>query len=144
MIILDTNIVSEMMQKSPDQMVVDWFKHQDNEQIRITALTVAEIKYGISLLPDGRRKKALDAGASRLFGDIFKDKIVPFDSDAAHHYPAVHQSRRALGKSVTVMDAELAAICISNNAILATRNTKDFTGVHVRIVNPFSDKTTQG
>jgi predicted nucleic acid-binding protein len=137
MIILDTNIISEMMKKSPDQAVADWFKSQDNNQLYITVLTVAEIKYDISLLPEGKRREKLDTDASHMFNSVFRDKILSFDYDAAHHYPIAHQHRKAVGKTMTVMDAELAAICKSNNAALATRNTKDFTDISVELINPF-------
>jgi predicted nucleic acid-binding protein len=137
MIILDTNIVSEMMKESPDQAVADWFKNQDNDQLYITVLTVAEIKYGISLLPEGKRKETLDSDASYMFNSVFRSRILSFDYDAACHYPVVHQYRKAAGKTMTVMDAELAAICKSNNAALATRNTKDFTAIPIRLINPF-------
>ncbi|MDR1015509.1 MAG: type II toxin-antitoxin system VapC family toxin [Coriobacteriales bacterium] len=123
MIILDTNVVSEMMKDNPHPAVADWFKGQDNSQIYITVLTVAEIKYGISLLPEGRRKKTLDFDVSHMFNTVFKDRILPFDCDAAYRYPVIHQHRKAVGKTMTVMDAELAAICTSNDATLATRNT---------------------
>jgi predicted nucleic acid-binding protein len=138
MIILDTNIVSEMMKENPNQTVTDWFKDQDNDQIYITVLTIAEIKYGIGLLPEGKRKKALDLAASYMFSSVFGSRVLAFDYDAAYHYSVVHQHRRATGKTMTVIDAELAAICKSNNATLATRNTKDFTDTSIELINPFS------
>jgi predicted nucleic acid-binding protein len=141
MIILDTNIVSEMMKESPDQTVANWFKSQDNDHLYITVLTVAEIKYGISLLPEGKRRETLNADASHMFNSVFKNKILPFDYDAAYHYPLAHQHRKAVGKTMTVMDAELAAICKSNNAILATRNTRDFTDTPIKLANPFVESS---
>jgi predicted nucleic acid-binding protein len=137
MIILDTNIVSEMMKENPDQAVTDWFKRQDNNQLYITVLTVAEIKYGISLLPEGKRKETLDSDASHMFNSVFRNRILSFDYDAACHYPIAHQHRKAVGKTMTVMDAELAAICRSNNAALATRNIRDFTDTPIELISPF-------
>jgi predicted nucleic acid-binding protein len=139
-IILDTNIISEMMKENPDQAVADWFKSQDNDQLYITTLMVAEIKYGIGLLPEGKRREKLDMDASRMFDSVFRDRILPFDYDAACYYPMAHQHRKAVGKTMTVMDAELAAICSSNNAALATRNIRDFTNTSVKLINPFDKK----
>jgi predicted nucleic acid-binding protein len=140
MIILDTNIISEMMKENPDQAVADWFKSQDNDQLYITVLTVTEIKYGISLLPESKRKETLDSDASYMFNSVFRDRILSFDYDAAYHYPIVHQHKKAAGKTMTVMDAELAAICKSNNAALATRNTGDFTDTLIKLINPFDSE----
>jgi predicted nucleic acid-binding protein len=137
MIILDTNVISEMMKVNPHPAVVAWFKEQGNDQLYLTTLTVAEIRYGISTLPKGKRKSSLETNATYMFSAVFADRIVSFDYDAACYYAMIHALRNDAGKTITVMDAEIASICKSNSAALATRNTRDFTNLHIKLINPW-------
>ena len=135
--ILDTNVVSEPMQPSPSTTVTAWWTQQLPGALFITTITVAEILYGIELLPRGKRRAALLAGAELMFGKVLTGRILPFDEDAARAFPAIAARRRAQGRPITDLDAQIAAIARSRNAVLATRNTADFEGCGVRLVNPW-------
>lgn len=134
MIILDTNVVSEMMRPEPDPTVVAWADAAG--QLHTTAITVAEVEYGIARLPDGRRKERLAAMAAEVFAD-FANVIVPFDARAAHRYAGIVAGRERDGLPIAAADAQIAAICASREATLATRNTRDFHGTAVAVVNPW-------
>ena len=135
--ILDTNVISEPMQPSPSATVLDWWAQQRPGALFITTVTVAEILYGIDLLPHGKRRAALLAGAERMFGKVLVERILPFDENAARAFPEVAIRRRAQGRPITDLDAQIAAIARSRGAILATRNTADFEGCGVPLVNPW-------
>jgi predicted nucleic acid-binding protein len=137
MILLDTNVISEMMKENPNPAVAAWFKKQQNAELFITTLSVAEIGYGISLLPEGKRKQRLDDAANLMFKTLFADKIVAFDYEAARHYAWVQTARKTAGKTISVIDAELAAICKGTASALATRNIKDFTDLKLELINPW-------
>lgn len=135
--ILDTNVISEPMQPSPSATVLDWWAQQQPGALFITTVTVAEILYGIELLPHGKRRAALLAGADRMFGKVLVGHILPFDENAARSFPEVAVRRRVKGRPITDLDAQIAAIAHCRGAILATRNTADFEGCGVRLVNPW-------
>lgn len=135
--ILDTNVLSEPMHPSPSATVLDWWAQQQPGALFITTVTVAEILYGIELLPHGKRRAALLAGAERMFGKVLVGRILPFDENAARAFPEIAARRRAQGRPMSDLDAQIAAIARSRGAILATRNTSDFDGCGVRLVNPW-------
>jgi predicted nucleic acid-binding protein len=135
--ILDTNVVSEPMLALPSAVVQTWWSQQQPGTLFITAVTVAEVLYGIELLPHGKRRAALLAGAELMFGKVLAGRILPFDEDAARAFAAIAASRRAQGRPITDLDAQIAAIARSRGATLATRNTADFEGCGIRLVNPW-------
>ncbi|UER54520.1 type II toxin-antitoxin system VapC family toxin [Kineosporiaceae bacterium SCSIO 59966] len=137
MIVLDTNVVSELMRPVPAPAVVAWAMSLDASEQHMTAITAAEICYGIERLPDGRRKSLLrDAAREVLAG--FSDKVLSFDLDAAHEYADVVSRRERQGNPINALDAQIAAICRSHGAALATRNVKDFAGIAIELVDPWS------
>ncbi len=136
MIVVDTNVVSELMRSSPSEIVREWFLQQDSRELRISSITVAEILYGIERLPSGKRRKELSDVALGIFGG-FTEQILPFDVLAATHYSMIVASREEQGNPIGGFDAQIAAICRSCEAQLATRNEKDFVGVGVSIINPW-------
>ena len=136
--ILDTNVVSEPMLASPSAVVQIWWSQQQPGALFITAVTAAEILYGIELLPQGKRRVALLAGVELMFGKVLAGRILPFDEDAARAFAVIAASRRARGRPITDLDAQIAAIARSRGAILATRNTADFEDCGIRLVNPWS------
>jgi|SRR5579871_4647953 toxin FitB len=136
MIILDTNVVSEMMRPTPQPAVLNWLATQPAEEVHVTAVTMAEILFGIELLPAGKRRDALQAGADKTFG-IFAGHILPFDDRAAHAFSVISSSRRKQGRPMSEFDAEIAAIARANTATLATRNLGDFQSCGLRLVNPW-------
>lgn len=135
MIVIDTNVVSEMMRDDPDQKVLAWSATVG--QLHTTAITLAEIEYGIARLPDGHRKGRLADTAARVFAD-FGEVILAFDARAAHRYAGIVAGREQAGRPIAAADAQIAAICVCREATLATRNTGDFDGTGVSLVNPWS------
>src|ERR1700733_7042478 len=110
MIFLDTNVVSELMRPHPATPVSAWFSGQRADELHLTAITVAEILYGIELLPGGKRRDALLAGAQLMFNKVFSGKIFAFSNDAAHHFPMIAAQRRRRGRPIAHFDAQIAAI----------------------------------
>jgi predicted nucleic acid-binding protein len=137
MLILDTNVISEIMQASPSPRVQDWWSQQQAGELFTSTVTVAEILYGIELLPRGKRRDRLLAEAEAMFSQDFAGRILPFDEEAARAFPGIAAGRRVKGSPIAALDAQIAAIARSRRAILATRNTTDFEGCGVRLVNPW-------
>ena len=136
MIILDTNVVSEMMRAMPQSAVLGWFATQSAEDVHVTAITMAEVLFGIELLPTGKRRKDIRAGADRTFG-VFAGHILAFDERAAHAFSLISSSRRKQGRPMSEFDAQIAAIARVYGATLATRHITDFEGCGLRLVNPW-------
>lgn len=137
MIILDTNVVSELMRPEPESAVLRWFDSASAADVYVTAITMAEVLYGIELLASGKRREALDASAKRLFDVVFTDHVLGFDQTAARAFSLITSSRRRRGKPISDFDAQIVSIAQVHGATLATRNTTDFEGCGVKIVNPW-------
>ena len=138
-IVLDTNVVSELMRDNPDQAVVDWFDAQHTNSLSITTITQAEILTGIELLPDGRRKNNLFELANYFFTSIFIGRVLVYDSIAASVYAEIFAQRQVIGRPIGQFDCQIAAIARSHEAAVATRNVTDFEGVGVELINPWSN-----
>ncbi len=136
MIILDTNVVSELMRPEPASQVVTWVRRRDRRELRMTSITLAEIRYGIARLPDGRRKQVLLDTADDIFR-AFSDQVLPVDVAAAEQYAIVASARERAGKPIPGFDALIAAICRSRGAALATRNLPDFAGTGIEVIDPW-------
>jgi predicted nucleic acid-binding protein len=135
-IVLDTNVVSELMRPAPAQPVVAWLRDQPAGSLMTTAVTVAEIRFGLARLPEGRRATEL----RRLADDIlsaFSGQVLAFDVDAATHYGRLAAQRERAGRPMSALDAQIAAICLSRGAALATRNTADFAESGVKLLDPW-------
>lgn len=139
MIILDTNVVSELMRPAAAPAVLEWLSKQSPPELHSSAITLAEILYGIELLPAGKRKSDLLAGAERLFTVVLGGRILAFDEHAARQFFQVAAGRRGQGRPIAELDAQIAAVARSHDAVLATRNTSDFEGSGVRLINPWVD-----
>ena len=113
MFVLDTNVVSELMREAPASTVRAWLDAQLTSALFITAITEAEIRTGIAVLPDGERQRGLNAAAERAFGVLFAERILPFDSDAAQAYAAIAVARRVAGHPISRVDCQIAAIARS-------------------------------
>jgi predicted nucleic acid-binding protein len=138
MLILDTNVISETMLPEPSPRVLAWWSQQDKSgELHVTTVTVAEILFGIEILPRGKRHAKLLAEAEAMFSEDFAGRILPFDEDAARVFPQVAATRRGQGRPMAEFDAQIAAIARSRGAALATRNIADFEGCGVRLVNPW-------
>jgi toxin FitB len=137
MIILDTNVVSELMRPEPDVGVRQWVSGRRADELATTAITVAEIRHGIERLPDGRRKEGLLSAATDLFA-AFGELVQPFDAVAAARLGPIMVRRAGLGLPIEGFDAQIAAICRARGAALATRNVKDFLETGVDVIDPWS------
>jgi hypothetical protein len=136
MIVLDTNVVSELMRPEPAPQVARWVRDRDRRELRTTAITLAEVRYSIARLPDGRRKHVLLAAADDIFS-AFEDQVLPVDIAAAEQYAVIASGRERAGKPIVGFDALIAAVCRSQGAALATRNVSDFDGVGIEIIDPW-------
>ncbi|MGA9471963.1 MAG: type II toxin-antitoxin system VapC family toxin [Terriglobales bacterium] len=137
MIVLDTNVISEAMLPAPNGKVRQWLSAQPSQQLFTSTVSLAEILYGLEILPLGKRRAALSAIAETMFATLFAQRILVFDPLAAREFPAIAAGRRLRGRPISVLDAQIAAIVKANGATLATRNTLDFEGCGVRLVNPW-------
>jgi hypothetical protein len=141
MIILDTNIISELMKcQKCSENVYNWTSQQPINNLFTTTITQAEILYGIAILPQGKRQNELQKAANLMFAEDFLGRILFFDQKAAIAFAKIASIRRKNGQPISQADASIAAICYSNNAILATRNVKDFTDCNIIIVNPWENQ----
>ena len=136
MIVLDTNVISEVLSPSPSESVINWLAHQDAQEMRLSAITVAEIAYGIALLHEGARRTAL-AHAWAAFQDSWRDRILAVGAHEAEAAAAFLALRRGQGRPVGLGDALIAGTCLSHGLSLATRNTRDFDGSGLHVVNPW-------
>jgi len=137
MIILDTNIISELMKAIPDQHVTTWLDQQDPMTLFTSSITIAEILYGIGVLPEGKRRDYLENAFDHVLIDAFKYRILTFDASAAHMYGKLMGKRKKLGHPLSVLDGQIAAIANTNQMKLATRNTRDFCDCELELINPF-------
>jgi predicted nucleic acid-binding protein len=137
MIVLDTNVISEAMLPLPSGKVRQWMSTQPAYQLFTTTVSLAEILYGIEILPLGKRRAGLLTTAETMFITLFAQRILGFDALAARAFPGIAASRRLQGRPISVFDAQIVAIAKANDATLATRNTADFANCGVRLVNPW-------
>jgi toxin FitB len=136
MILLDTNVLSELMRKDPDVAVLSWATSFTGSELCTTSVTIAELLFGIAILEEGRRKAGLAEAVHGLIEDL-DARIYPFDLKAAGIYAAIVAERQRAGRSMSYADAQIAAIALSLEATLATRNTKDFEGCGLDLHDPF-------
>jgi toxin FitB len=136
--VVDTNVASELMRPSPEPRVVDWVRARDVGELYTTAITVAEIGYGVERLPDSTRKALLRATAAQVFS-AFTDRVLAFDAGAAALYGGIVSARERGGAPVDGFDAQIAAICRRHGAALATRNVKDFEDTGVEVIDPWHE-----
>ncbi len=141
MIVLDTHVVSELMRATPEPAVLAWLQRTSSTGLYTTAVTVSEIRYGIARLPEGRRRHTLHQAANEIFA-AFPRQVLPFDLAAATAYADVVAGRERDGNPISGFDAQIAAICRSQAATLATRNTKDFTDTGISIIDPWQETTS--
>ena len=137
MIILDTNVVSELMRAAPAEIVVDWVDRQPAADVYLTAITVAELLYGVARLPDGSRRADLAERIEAMLDEDFDHRVLPFDETAAAHYADIVVGRERAGRPIGMADAQITATCRSHGAVLATRNIYDFADTGITIANPW-------
>ena len=137
MILLDTNVLSELMRAAPEPRVEQWLGAQPDASVFISAITEAELRYGAALLLSGRHRTVLVAEIDGMLEQEFSGRILPFDSLAARAFAIIAAERRQQGKPISQADAQIAAIARSRGASLATRNAPDFDGCGVEVINPW-------
>jgi predicted nucleic acid-binding protein len=137
MIILDTNVISELMKPKPADVVVAWATSQPAAGQYTTSITQAEILHGILLLPAGRRRARLLETAKAMFVEDFAGRVLGFGGDAALPYARIAAARRRVGRPISHFDAQIAAIAHACGAAVATRNVADFEGCEVTVINPW-------
>jgi len=139
MIILDTNVLSELMRPKPSANVLRWIEKQPEMEVFTTSITEAEIFYGIEILPQGKRRDLLTAVADAVFAEDFSGRVFGFDSEAARLFSKIMSSRRASGRPISQSDAQIAAIAKVARAKLATRDVQDFEQCGIDLVNPWKE-----
>jgi toxin FitB len=137
MIVLDTNVLSELMKASPEAKVMKWMARMPAGTLYTTAIAQAEILHGILLLPAGRRRSAYLAAAEATFSEDFVGRILPFGSAAAKSYAEIAATRQHAGRPISHFDAQIAAIAYSAGAAIATRNVKDLDRCGITVINPW-------
>ena len=138
MLILDTNVISEILRPEPHKTVVQWFEEQPRHQLFTTAITQAEIIYGIALLPTGSRRQKLLEITEAIFEEDLADRVLAFSAEAAGHYAQIAAMRRSVGRPVSQFDAMIAAIARLHGGKLVTRNVLDFEGCGIDVINPWT------
>ena len=140
MIVLDTNVVSEVMKTAPSSRVLGWLNSRATSDLFMTAITVGEIEFGLQSLPAGRRRRLLRNRFEQFTARGFDGRVLAFDETAARTYGDIMASRRKMGRPVTVPDGQISAIARVNGFMIATRNTADFEDCGVDLVNPFATR----
>jgi predicted nucleic acid-binding protein len=139
-IVLDTNVLSELMSPSPAPAVRHWLTRQSGPQLYTTSISMAEIFQGIELLPQGKRRDGLFGAAQTMFTGLFPGRVLPFNEDAARAFAPIAVSRRMRGRPISLFDAQIAAIAQAHGATLSTQDISDFEHCDVRLVNPWTEK----
>lgn len=137
MIVLDTNVISELARQVPDTGVLTWLDSLNAAEVATTAVTAAELRYGVARIPDGRRKRELADVVHGILAEDFQGRVLPFDERAAARYADIVTGRERDGRPIGVADAQIAAICRDLGATLATRNVPDFEGTGIGLFNPW-------
>lgn len=139
MIILDTNVVSAMMRKPADAAVIAWLDRQPGESIWITSVTLFEARLGLALLPNGKRRHALESAFARVLEEDLANRVLDFDTGAAIEAAQLAARRQRGGRPVDIRDTQIAGIALARRATLATRNARHFADLEVEVIDPWHD-----
>ena len=137
MFVLDTNVVSELMRPAPDPVIASWVAERATSSLFLTAVTEAELRFGLAVIPPGKRRDGLAAGLDRMLETGFANRILPFDSGAARAYAGIAAARRRRGRPIAQADCQIAAIARARGMALATRNIRDFDDMGIEIFDPW-------
>ena len=138
MVLLDTNVVSELMRDVPNAEVLVWMDDLPTRELFVAAITEAEIRTGIAFLPEGARRRGLANAAERTLGGLFAGRVLPFDSDAARAYADIAAANCAAGRPISQSDCQIAAIARSRGMAVATRNVRDFSETGINAIDPWA------
>jgi toxin FitB len=142
LIVIDTNVVSEMMRDKPDSRAAAWLDEQKSDELWLTSINAAELLVGVARLPNGVRKTQLESVLASTLKEDFSDRILSFDPDAAVVFAKLAAEREASGKVSSIADTQIAAICMLHGAALATRNVRHFEGIGLSLINPWAAAET--
>ncbi len=137
MILLDTNVISATMASTPPSAVLSWLNRQRTDNLYLSAITIAEIAYGIRILPEGKRRRNLATRFKSFVDRGFEQRVLVFDNASALEYAEIMAHRRQIGRPMSVPDGQIAAIARQHGFIVATRNTRDFEECGLELVDPF-------
>lgn len=137
MIILDTNVISEIMRDEPHRAVKTWFQTQRMDNLYTTSVSMAEVLYGLYRMPEGKRKETLLARFESMLNHALRNRVLMFKASHSSTYASIRADRDRIGKPMSNPDAQIASIAYDHQAQLATRNVKDFVDCGLDIVNPF-------
>lgn len=140
MIVVDTNVISEVMRSQPSPPILDWLNTQDSSQLFITTVTLAEIGYGLRVLPDGQRRWQLHSRFEQFIAQAFEERVLDFTASAARAYAEILGHRKELGRPMSLPDAQIAGIAHAHGFAVATRNIKDFEDCGLELINPFEPR----
>jgi toxin FitB len=138
MIVLDTNVLGALMRTNPEARVVTWLDRQPAESVWITSITLFEARFGLALLPSGRRRQALEAAFARLLEEDLENRVLDFDGAAATEAASLAAARQKSGRSVDMRDTQIAGIALARRATLATRNLRHFRDLRISVVDPWA------
>ena len=141
MIVLDTNVLSALMQQQPDAQVVAWLDNQHADSIWISSITVFEARYGLALLAPGQRRSLLQERFDQLLQHDLENRVLQFDADAATQAAQLAAERKTRGRPVDMRDTFIAGVALAQRATLATRNTRHFDDLHVPVIDPWHTAT---
>ena len=144
MVVIDTNVVSELMRPTPEPAVMAWFSRQDSADLYLTAVSEAELRAGAAILPAGRRRDRLAAEVDAVVREDFAGRVLPFDSAAARAYATIAASRRSMGRPILEADCQIAAIARASGAAVATRNGADFERCGIPVLDPWTEDRASG
>ncbi|TQX86024.1 MULTISPECIES: type II toxin-antitoxin system VapC family toxin [Rhizobium] len=137
MILLDTNVISEPLKSQPDPRVAAWIDTQAVETLYVAAISLAELRYGIAVHPDGKKKQAAQEKLDRLMLPLFRGRIMPFDEAAAQAYAELRAAAAKKGKAIGDSDGYIAATAKANGLMIATRDTSPFEAAGLTVINPW-------
>jgi predicted nucleic acid-binding protein len=137
MILLDTNVISEPLKPNGSAVVLAWIDNQNIDTLYLSAITLAELRFGIAVMPSGKRQGELRQRLDKHVVPLFTGRILPFDPDCADAYATVRARARATGKAIDTADAYIAAVAVTNGFTIATRDTNPFEAAGLRVINPW-------
>ena len=139
MLVFDTNVLSELMRPAPNTAITSWVAEQATSSLHLTAVSEAELRYGLAIMSPGRRRDGLAHGLERMLRTGFANRVLPFDSAAASSYAEIAAARRAIGRPMPEADCQIAAIARSCDMTVVTRNVRDFADAGIDVINPWTD-----
>lgn len=137
MIVVDSNVVSEVMRPQPSELVLNWLNAQDGSRLFVTTITLAEIGYGLRILPEGQRRRQLQRRFEQFIAQAFEERVLDFTVSAAHAYAEILGYRKEVGYPMSLPDGQIAGIAHAHGFAVATRNIKDFQDCGLELINPF-------